>query len=693
MTGNPNKFSKFLRELKHRKTDRVIVAYTAAAFAILQLTPILEDALSLPAWTTTFVIIAMAIGFPVAAVFSWFFDITPGGIEKTKPYGERSRHKMEAQLRTWRGTTLVSLIVIIALISFNIVRSNINAADIKRTEKSIAVLPFENMTPNEVFPFTSEVVTFIITTDLSEIKEFAVSDRRSVLEIGTEKRSIAEIAKKLKVFFVVTGELVNDKDQILVNVNLSKVGKKKVTSIWGNKYYFNLKGDIAELKEIALEIAGKLRMVLPPEEKDRIGKRPTVNSAAFLNYIEGASYQDDAYNGYAFLSMGDSIFKDLSVKKSFDRAIFFYDKAIKSDSTFALAYAKRAITRAWGFNARHFTAKDHMDKCRNDIEQALHYDRELPEAQIAYGFYYYYFLKDYAKSLEYFRNLSVKEPWNWQCKYYMALVLRASGDWDQSQTLMAEVGRHNIRDPLFLTNIGLSYQAMHQYDTAIIYHDRAIQLMPAWSAPYHNKIQSLILRDGNTSEAEIVLDTAVSRTTGGMFPWMKIEFDLYNGRFKEALFKAEVADPTDFPDRGTRYLVLAEIHGLLNNDAIAGEYYKNALEFFNINLADNPDDPLTLSLLGISAAGLNDKTKAIQAGQKAVKMAESQYMEKKWRTKDLAQIYVMVGEYNKSLLLLEELLNTPSDFSIKMLQADPVWRPLRENPGFKRLVKTYSLKS
>ena len=304
MTGNPNKFSKFLRELKHRKTDRVIIAYTATAFAILQLTPILEDALSLPAWTTTFVIIALAIGFPVVGIFSWFFDITPGGIEKTKPYDEISRHKIEAQLRTWPGTTMVSLIVIIALICFNVVRSNLNAAEIKRTEKSIAVLPFENMTPNEVFPFTSEVVTFIITTDLSEIREFSVSDRRSVLEIEPEKRTIAEIARKLKVFFIVTGELVSNKDQILVNVNLSKVGNKKVTTIWGNKYYFSLKGDIGELKEIALEIAGKLRMVLPPEEKDRISKRPTQNSAAFLNYMEGASYQDDAYNGYAYLIDG-----------------------------------------------------------------------------------------------------------------------------------------------------------------------------------------------------------------------------------------------------------------------------------------------------------------------------------------------------------------------------------------------------
>src|SRR5512139_1357618 len=105
MTGKSKKFSRFWRELKHRKTDRVIVAYAASAFVILQLAQILEDALSLPEWLTPLVIIVLAAGFPVAAVFSWFFDITPGGIEKTRPYSEKNKNKMEAQLKTWRWTT------------------------------------------------------------------------------------------------------------------------------------------------------------------------------------------------------------------------------------------------------------------------------------------------------------------------------------------------------------------------------------------------------------------------------------------------------------------------------------------------------------------------------------------------------------------------------------------------------------
>ncbi len=94
--------------------------------------------------------------------------------------------------------------------------------------------------------------------------------------------------------------------------------------------------------------------MLSAEEKSRIKKRPTVNTAAFFNYLEGTTYQDDAHNGYQFLSMKDSIFNDLSTAKSFNLAMFFYDKAIEADSTFALAYAKRAITRALGYKGGYF---------------------------------------------------------------------------------------------------------------------------------------------------------------------------------------------------------------------------------------------------------------------------------------------------------------------------------------------------
>jgi serine/threonine-protein kinase len=690
MAGKSNKFSGFWVDLKRRKTDRVLVMYAAVAFAVLQLADILISGLSLPGWIMTLIIIIVATGFPVSAIFSWVFDITPGGIEKTKPVNGKRKGKLEAQLRTWKETTMISVIVIIALIIFNVVRGNIQSSEIKRTEKSIAVLPFENLTPNEVLPFKTEIITSYITTGLNEINGIHALLKWEIQEFKPENRSIPDIAKKLKVFFLVTGEMFSSKDMVFVNINLMRYSKNKVAPIWARKYSFSPKGNIDELSEIPIDIGNALKIVLSDEEKKRIGKRPTVNTAAFFNYMEGTTYQDDAYNGSQYLSAGDSIFMDLSVEKSFDKAIFFYDKAIKADSNFALAYAKRAITRAWGYHALHFTAKDHMEKCRNDIEHALQIDKNLTEAKIAYGFYYYYFMKDYSKALEYFREVSVKEPQNSQNNFYIALVLRAQGEWGQSQAVIKEVVKYNLRNSLFLTNIGLSYQSLHKYDSAIIYHNKAIEIMPRWSAPYQNKIEALILRDGNTREAEIVLDSAVKNTTGGKFKRLRIFFDLYNGKFDEALLKANNTDLSDFLDQGDRYLILASIYNCLNEPHFAAQHFRSAFEYFNEKLKDDPENPDLLSFVGISAAGLNDRIKAEEAGQKAVKLAEYNYSERSWRTELLAQIYTMLGEYGKALELLEQLLKNPSEISIKWLQIDPIWKPLRNRPGFMSLITKYS---
>ncbi len=104
-----------------------------------------------------------------------------------------------------------------------------------------------------------------------------------------------------------------------------------------------------------------------------------------MNYVKGNNSQDDAHNSIVLVSTGDSIFKDLSDATSFDMAIEFYDKAIKADSTFALAFAKRSITRSWGCRAGHFTSKEDMEKCRYDAEHAVMLDKALTEAGLLQG--------------------------------------------------------------------------------------------------------------------------------------------------------------------------------------------------------------------------------------------------------------------------------------------------------------------
>jgi TolB-like protein len=692
MPNVSDRFSRFWLELKHRKTDKVVVVYAAAAFTIIQIVPTLQTALYLPDWTTTIVIIILAVGFPVSVIASWFYDISPGKIERTKPLSEIKSPPVQKELKKWKGATLISVLVIIGLVLFNIISSSIEASEIRQTEKTIAVLPFDNLSSDEELTNMCEALESFIITELNKIKEFTVRQRDAVMEFRVKKKSNPEIARKLKVFFIVTGDLIKTRNHILLNVNLVRAKNDKV--VWAEHYTFNKEDEIFEkLNEMPVQIARNLLVNLTPETKRKIRNKPTRSAAAYMNYIKGNNSQDDAHNAHELVSTGDSIFKDLTASTSFNKAIEFYDKAIREDSTFALAYAKRSITRSWGCNTGHFNSDSDKIKCWYDAEKAMKLDGELTEGWIAIGFYYYYFVQDFDKALEWFSKAGEKEPDNWESKYYPALVLRANGLWIQSQKLMRQVGKIKPQDALILTNVGLSYQYLHQYDSAIYFHDKAIEALPRWTGPYNNKIESLIARYGNTVEAEAVMDTALIYTSGYGLQDVRINLDLYKGKFNEALFMAGYVDPSKFYEEGERDLLFAKIYTCLNNESFAKQYYFSALEFYSKKYAEDPKDFESLSLKGIAAAGLHDRLNAVKWGETAVNFCGKHVFRIADRTVDLAQIYIMVKEYDKAIKLIDKLLEGASPLSPAKLQLDPVWKPLYNIPAYKQLIAKYPIRN
>jgi tetratricopeptide (TPR) repeat protein len=140
----------------------------------------------------------------------------------------------------------------------------------------------------------------------------------------------------------------------------------------------------------------------------------------------------------------------------------------------------------------------------------------------------------------------------------MALVERVLGNWERSQELMSKVLEFNPRDPLLLTNIGISEEMLRNYDKAVFYHDQAIKIMPKWPSTYANKINALLLGNGNTAEIRKIIDTASKRTDDNMKEF-RIRMDLYDGRFQEALHEIELSEPADFNDRGIRLLLFRHI--------------------------------------------------------------------------------------------------------------------------------------
>jgi serine/threonine-protein kinase len=686
MAGTPNKFSRFWQELKRRKTDRVLVIYAATAFTILQVSDPIRSGLSLPEWTGTFIIIVLVVGFPVAAIFSWFFDITPGGIEKTKPAGDKKKHTTEEELRRWKSTTLVSLIIIIALLLFNIFKGTVGEEAGAATEKSITVLPFGCLNDEKELLLQGRFYTDCINGTLTSIENITLRTWPPNLNFEENKKSYAEIGKQLKVSFILKGTLSKLTNRIVFIVQLIKAKSSNI--LWANNYELNEDNFYEVQKDIAFHISSSLNAGMSKRERSRINKKPSSNLSAMRSYLEGSSItQQVIFN----IASGNKIFEDLINANLFDKAINSFDEAIKNDPSFALAYAKRATIRSWGYHTEYFD-KTSIEKCKADIDKALELDKDLIETKIAEGFYYYYCTFEYQKALASFTSANLQQPNNWQFLYYMALVHRALGNWHKSQKLFAKVLEFNPQDPLVLTNIGMSESMLRNYDKAIFYHNRAIEIAPLWKDPYSNKIEAIILRDGKTDEARKVLDTATLKTNNNM-RFYRIQFDIYDIKYKNALHQIELSEPSDFyNDRGEQMSTFGDIYRYLNDNNTAVTFYKSAVAFYKEKLANEPKNCRYLGSLGFAYACLNNKDEAVESGLNAVELSSNNINKLVDRKLDLAKIYVMLGEYDKCLEQLKYLLRNPSNLSAKLLQLDPVWNPIKELPEFKKMISDYSVK-
>ena len=159
MSANPNKLSNFWQELKRRRVIHVIIVYATAAFVIIELINNVTEPLSLPDWTPTLVIVILLVGFPLAVIFSWIFDVTSQGVQKTKQLKDVQKGEKSAVSSSWRIATYVSVVIIIGFIFFNIFSRNRISKDFSNLEKSIAVLPFENMSNSEEYSHLGDAIT------------------------------------------------------------------------------------------------------------------------------------------------------------------------------------------------------------------------------------------------------------------------------------------------------------------------------------------------------------------------------------------------------------------------------------------------------------------------------------------------------------------------------------------------------
>lgn len=403
MGKNPSKLLKFWLELKRRKVVKVMVLYGTTAFILLEAVSIVIDPLNLPEWILTLAIVLLVIGFPIALIFSWIFDITPEGIEVTvgQHENENKEKKETPQSKSSAVTNIIiaGLLLAVIILAFpRIFGKNKKHQTNPGLEKSIAVLPFSNDSNDSSNVYIINGLMESILNNLAKIEDLKVISRTSVERFRNNSKSeeaklMPEIAADLNVNYIVEGSGQKYGDEIFLTVQLLEASTDK--HLWSDQYKRKA-DDIIDLQiEIAKTIAEQIEVYITPEEDRRIKKAPTENPEAYDLYLKGielyhAHFQDDA-----------------SRKKQLEEAKSYFEGAVELDQNFALAYAYLSFIyvglNKWNDNSNNLELINYY------AEKALLADPLLAESYIAKA-YYYTIDVDHDLAISYFEKALAYNP-------------------------------------------------------------------------------------------------------------------------------------------------------------------------------------------------------------------------------------------------------------------------------------------
>src|SRR5437660_3997472 len=302
----------FFEEVKRRKVYRVAVAYVIAAGGIIQLASAAFPAWELPNWALRLVIVSLLIGFPIALILAWAFDVTPQGIKTTPTIAVAGAHRRRNVLML-----LATGVIISAAAGFFL----LPRAVARKIDKSIAVLPFENLSDDSENAYFADGVQDDVLTNLSKIGDLKVISRTSVMQYRGKTANVREIGKQLGVSNILEGSVRRSGNKVRVNVQLIDATSDK--HIWAEDYDGDLTDVFKIQTDLAQKIANELQAKLSPTEREHLERKPTENGEAYLAFVQAPHLQD--------------AMEDLEKLKQSEQ---LYERAIQLDPMFALAIAR-----------------------------------------------------------------------------------------------------------------------------------------------------------------------------------------------------------------------------------------------------------------------------------------------------------------------------------------------------------------
>jgi len=449
MPGKSGQPGQFWRELRRRKVLRRTMVYGASGFVLLELVSIIAEPFGLPDWSLKFVFISLCIGFVISIILSWFYDFTPGGLERIKPshVGLDAPVEKPSRLLAWKITSYISIVIIIGLLVFNIVRGRKQSEVLSELVKSIAVLPFDNLSTDEDNSHIGDAITDEVIAELRKIKEFRVLSRSTTMQYKDNRPAIPEIAEDLGVNYIIEGSIQLYKEDVSIRVQVMRAIDED--QIWGYEYNDKWKDIFSIQDDIAIKVAQELRIALSPMEIQQIEKKPTDNLEAYNLYLKGKYYWQ------------------MQTREGLKKALEYFEQALQKDPNYALAYIGIASVYLQSTFHGSISPNEAYPKIKVYVKKALDLNNSLAEAYVVRG------------------NINRLYDWNWKAaeqNYKRALQLNPNlaeahmfyafslAFTEQSEESILEAKRAQELDPLsswINAHVGMLYVHDGEHDKAI----------------------------------------------------------------------------------------------------------------------------------------------------------------------------------------------------------------------------------
>jgi TolB-like protein/Tfp pilus assembly protein PilF len=659
--------SGFFEELQRRKVYRVAAAYIVAAGFLIQIASAAFPAWELPNWSLRLVIVLLLIGFPIALILAWAYDITPQGIQGTPTRGIHRRRN------------LVLLVALAVIISASAGFFLLPRAVRDKIDKSVAVLPFQNLSSDPDNAYFADGIQEEVLTRLTKIGDLKVISRTSTQGYQSEQGNLAEIARQLGVANILEGSVQKGGDKVRVNVHL--VNAQTGSQLWAETYDRKLSDIFTVETEIAKGIAESLQAKLTGREQRALAASPTNNPEAYDAYLRGLAFE--ARSNYS----SDALFK----------AIEFYDLAVRLDPNFALAWARLSGLHALLYSNRADTTSARRDAAKEALENAQKLQPNAPETLLFTGYYQYWVLHDYVSAKATFGRVSKMLPGNSEVLYALAAIARSEGRWEESISYWERGLALNPRNTALLTEVAFTYAAIRQFSKAEKLYDRALAILP-------NELSLMALKasiyqaEGNLQAAAKLLAQVNAQTNSDVALRIKLTQLRFERDPEFARWVQSRQDRLQFTsgiEKGSKQVGLALARRIAGDTASSRATAEEARKTLESLKKDQPDNAFVAAALAISYALLDEKESALNEAQRAITLLPSNkdQLSGPGFEENLALVEMIVGENPRAIATLARLLQmpyggwlySPAPITPALLRLDPIWDPLRTDPGFQNL--------